>query len=277
MKKIFLITGLLALAGSCASPKQSNNDMKTERLTYFYYDHHNTMSRWGERYEVSTMEDGRVHVVIDEGSPEEKEFYLDDTTIFDELLSIVKTYKMDKYKGDYKPGMEVFDGDSWSLYYKYDSQRKVSSGGYMAWPDNYHEMRQALAEYFKKWRDYQDGVLAIDYFKFTCKNNKGCDIEYTMERGEKEATVTLRDAERGIDKTLKVSNDTLQKLQERANSVQLKSKLYDYYTQDENATRCTYFVRYNTGDTVSGITCHTQYPSHKVSGILDFFSHLLED
>ena len=52
-------------------------------------------------------------------------------------------------------------------------------------------------------------MLRIDYFKFTSKNNKGLDIEYTLERGETEATVTLRDAERGLDSTLKVDNQYL--------------------------------------------------------------------
>ena len=113
----------------------------------------------------------------------------------------------------------------------------------------------------------------MDYFKFTCKNRQGCDIEYTLERGDAEAVMTLHNAEKGIDKTLKVSNDVMKELQEQANSVQLKSTLYDYHTDDENATHCTYFVRYNTGDTLSGYTCHTQYPSHKVTAILEFFGH----
>lgn len=264
---------------SCVSPNHNNNDneMNTERLTCFSYDHHNSMSQDGENYSVSTMEDGRIHVVIDEGFPGEKEFYLSDSIIFDELLVIVKTYKMDKYKENYKPRMRITDGDSWSLYYKYDTKRSVSSGGYEAWPNNYHEMRQTLSDYFRKWRDYTKGILSMDYFKFTCKNNKGSDMEFTLERGEEQATMTLRDSERNINKTLKVGNDIMRELQERANSVQLKDKMYDYYTEDENATRCTYFVRYNTGDTISGITCHTQYPSHKVRGIIDFFSRWLEE
>ena len=161
MKKILLIVGLLAFTASCMSqkPEKKDNEMNTEHLTYFSFDHHNTMAMYyGEKYSVSTMKDGRVHVVIDEGFPQEKEFYLDDRSIFDELLTIVKTYKMDKYKEDYHPSMKVFDGDSWSLYYKYDTKRTVSSGGYMAWPDNYREMRNALSDYFKKWREYENGV-----------------------------------------------------------------------------------------------------------------------
>lgn len=262
----------MALVASCVKPSANGNEMQGTRLTYFSFDHHNSMSQSGENYNISIADDGRTHVVIDEGSEGEKEFYLADSTIFDELLAIVRTYKMDKYKENYKTWMEITDGDTWSLYYKYDTGRSVSSGGYMAWPKNYHEMRQALADYFQKWRDWDKGVLIMDYFKLTCKNNKGCDQEYTLERGEEEATLTLRDAERGIDTTMKVSNDIMQQLQMRANSVNLKDKMYDYYTDDEEATRCTYFVRYCTGDTVSGITCHTNYPSHKVRGLQEFFN-----
>ena len=156
MKKLVLIVGLLALAVSCVSQKpEEGNKMKTERLTCFSFDHHNSMAQSGERYNISTMDDGRIHVVIDERSPEEKEFYLDDSTIFDELQAIVKAYKMDKYRRNYQPRVQIFDGDSWSLYYKYDSGRSVSSHGYMAWPKNYHEARQALSDYFQKWREYQ--------------------------------------------------------------------------------------------------------------------------
>ena len=75
MRNILLAAGVLILAVSCASNKHNNNnDMTPERLTYFSFDHHNSMAMfYGEKYNVSTMDDGRIHVVIDEGFPEEKE------------------------------------------------------------------------------------------------------------------------------------------------------------------------------------------------------------
>ena len=273
MKKYLLLT-IFAFYAFSIHCQENRNKMNTERLTYFSFDHHNSMVLYaGEKYEVSTAGDGRVLVVIDEGFPGEKRFYLDDSVIFDELLTIVKAYKMDEYGAYYQPEIQVFDGDSWNLYYKYDSRRTVSSGGYMAWPDNYHDARHALSNYFKKWREYQDGVLVMDYFKFTCKNNRGRDIEYVLERGADEALLTIRDAEKGIDLKTTVSNDQLDNLQRVANAAQLKNDIYDYHTDDENATRCTYYVRYNTGDTISGYTCHTQYPGRKETAIFDFFSH----
>lgn len=276
MKRLFII-GLLALTVSCVTPKHNSIEMNTERLNYFYFDQHNGMSQLGENYSVSISKDGKIHVVIDEGYRNEMELFLDDNTIFDELLTIMKTYNTDKYKANYQPEIQVYDGDSWELSYRYDSNRRVRSGGYMAGPDNYRAMHEALKNYFKKWRDCQKGLLVIDYFKFTCENNKGCDIEYTLERGKNNAVVYLRNAERGIDKTIEVDNDYLKEFQETANAVRLKSNLYDYNTSDKEATRCSYFVRYNTGDTVSGTTCHTQYPSNKVSAILNFFERWLNE
>ena len=275
MKKTMLCAALMAFAFSCEACNADDDGKGSERLTYFQFDHHNSMSQSGERYEVSTTKDGRVHVVIDEGFPEELDFYLDDATIFDELLPIVKAYKMDKYKESYRPMMDITDGDSWSLYYRYDSKRSVSSGGYMAWPRNYHEARSAISEYFKKWRDYQNGKTAIDYFLFSSKNNKGVDILYSMERGETAATVILRDAQRAIDTTFTVSNDLLPELQKMTHVVRLKSDLYNYNTDDPDATRCTYFVRYSTGDTLSGSTCYVKYPGPKERGISAFFSQWL--
>ena len=155
--RLLLLAGLLVSLGSCSTLLPSNNkenkkNMKTERLVYFYYDHHNSMAESGERYDVKTLDDGTVRLLINEHTSKEKTIILDDATIFDDLQAIVKNYKMDKYKRDYNPMFDIYDGDSWSLHYSYDSGRSVSSGGYMAWPSNYHEMRNALSAYFSKWQ-----------------------------------------------------------------------------------------------------------------------------
>ena len=277
MKKSILLIGLIGLMLSCVSQNPKNNStMNTERLTYFSFNHHNTMAQFnGEGYIVKTEKDGRIRVIIDETFPDEKEFIIDDASIFDSLKAIVDEYKMDNYKSDYQPMMRVFDGDSWSLYYKYDSGRSVSSGGYMAWPNNYGDARRALADYFQQWRDYQIGIKLIDYFKFTSKNSQGRDMEYILERGEDEATLTLRNAELNIEETRKVSNDYLTELQKVVNEVRLKEDMYDYYTKDESYTECRFNVRYNNGDTIDAVNCYSDYPGFRERGILEFFSEWL--
>lgn len=154
MSRYLLFVGLLIVATSCVLPKNKSNDkMNTERLTHFSYEWHNAMAESGVSYDVTAMKDGRVHVVIDKGFSREKEFYLDDNALLGELLTIVKKYEMDKYESYYQPEMEVYDGTSWRLSYSYDSGRIVSSGGYMASPDNYREAVNEVSGCFRKWRE----------------------------------------------------------------------------------------------------------------------------
>ena len=276
MKKNLLLLGLLSLMVSCMSQTQNNNNaMSTERLTYFSFDHHNTMVRFsGESYQVSTEKDGRIRIVIDESFPNEKDFYIDDTTIFDELLSIVKEFKMDKYKGHYQPMMEIFDGDSWSLYYKYNSGRSQSSGGYMDWPGNYHEARHAISEYFQKWRDYPVPAKEINLFRYTCHNSQGCDIEYRMERGENEALLYMRNAELQLEQTLSVSNDNLAELQELVNIYRMKEET-SRTTDDESASIYRFLVEYNSGDTIDFHGYHTTFLGGLENAFVAFFSEWL--
>lgn len=277
MKKIMLLLGLLAITVACASqsPKTDNDMKKEERLTYFSYDHHNSMAlNYGENYKVSTEKDGRIHIVIDERYPQEKDFYIDDSTIFDELLVIVKQYKMDKYKSNYHPKWEVTDGDSWSLSYTYDSKRSVSSGGYMAWPDNYREARQALSEYFQKWRDYPVPAKDINVFQLTCKNNKGRDILYRMERGEQEAVLTIHNTEYDVDKQLSVSNDYFGRLQEMVNWYGMKHD-YSNSSDDEGVTNYRFLVCYSTGDTIDLTGYYTTYEGGQLSAFLSLFDNWL--
>lgn len=276
MKKNLLLIGLLAFSVSCISqPPKNNSKMNTERLTYFSFSHHNTMARFnGEKYEVSTEKDGRIHIIIDEGFPQEKDFYIDDSTIFDELLAIVKQYKMDKYKSDYRPEMQVFDGDSWSLYYKYDTKRSVSSGGYMAWPDNYREARHAISEYFQKWRDYPISVKEINVFQLTCKNNKGRDIFYRLERSKQETEFTIKNAEYDVDKQIAISNDYLQRLQELVNIYDLKRE-YNSSSDNEEDTNYHFLVNYSTGDTIDFTGYYSTYESGLLAAFLGFFDNWL--
>ena len=272
-KKNLLLMVLTCILGSCIA--QNTKEMEKERLTYFSFDHHNTMV-WhsGEKYNVSTEKDGRIHIVIDEGFPEEKDFYIDDTTIFDELDSIIKAFKMHKWHDRYQPKMEIFDGDIWSLYFKYGSDKSKGSGGYMAWPDNYHAAHQAISEYFQKWRDYPIPNKEINLFQYTCKNKQGRDIEYRLERGELEAKLFIRNAEYDTDKEITVSNDYLTELQELVNMYRLKDE-YNRTTDDDSASVYRFFICYNAGDTIDFTGYYTTFVSGQTAPFLGFFDRWL--
>ena len=272
-EKNLLLLVLMCSLASCIA--QNTKEMEKERLTYFSFDHHNTMV-WhsGEKYNVSTEKDGRIHIIIDEGFPEEKDFYINDTTIFDELDSLIKAFKMHKWHDKYQPKMEIFDGDIWSLYFKYGSDKSKGSGGYMAWPDNYHAARQAISEYFQKWRDYPIPNKEINLFQYTCKNKQGRDIEYRLERGEVEAKLFIRNAEYNSDKEIAVSNDYLTELQELVNMYRLKDE-YNRTTDDDSASLYRFFICYNTGDTIDFIGYYTTFVGGQVEPFLGFFDRWL--
>ena len=275
MKKTLLMLGLAFAMVSCIA--QNPKNMNVERLTYFSFDHHNSMVWFsGEKYNVSTKEDGRIHVVIDEGMPNESEFYLGDTaTIFDELTAIVKQYKMDNYKSNYQPEMFVTDGDSWSLYYKYNSGRSVSSGGYMAWPGNYREARTAIHEYFQKWRDYPFPARIISLFEFICKNNSGRNIVYRLQRINKDKFVLqMRDAERNLDEMYPADSSYMQQVQEFVNVYGLKN-CSDYKSSDENATQYKYHIRYTNGETFELEGSYDSFMGGKEEALIGLFDRFM--
>ena len=105
MKMNLLLICLNTLMFSCISQNpQNHNAMKTERLTYFSFNQHNTMRYLnGEGYKVSAEKDGRIRVIIDEALPSEKEFYLDDASIFDSLKAIVDEFKWTNIKATTSP------------------------------------------------------------------------------------------------------------------------------------------------------------------------------
>ena len=271
MKKSLLMLGLMLVMTSCVAQKTKN--MKPDRLTYFSFDHHNTMVMFGgENYQVSMEKDGRIHIIIDNRYPDEIDFYIEDTTIFDELKAIVAQYKMDKYKSDYHPEMQVFDGDSWSLYYKYDSGRSVSSGGYMAWPNNYGEAHTAIHEYFQKWRDYPAPIKTISFFQFTCKNNAGCDIDYKLERiGYGEVVMQVRDAEKDLDERLLVDESYMKQIQEFVNVYGLKD-YPEYKSSNENDTQYQYHIRFSNGETLDLEGSYGSFMGGKETALFGLFS-----
>ena len=170
--------------------------------------------------------------------------------------------------------MEIFDGDSWSLYFKYGSEKSKGSGGYMAWPDNYHAARQAISEYFQKWRDYPIPNKEINLFQYTCKNKQGRDIEYRLERGEQEAKLFIRNAEYNTDKEVAVSKDYLTELQELVNMYRLKDE-YNRTTDDDSASVYRFFICYNTGDTIDFTGYYTTFVSGQTAPFLGFFDRWL--
>lgn len=242
------------LLGFACSACTLNTGAKTpERLTYFSFGEHGSMANSGESYSLSITKDGQLSILIDEGMLSETKMLLPETTLLDSLLAIVKTYKMDKYKNDYRPPYDVFDGDSWSLYYSYDSGRSLSSGGYMAWPKNFSEARQAIVALLRPLRERQ----AITSLHFSATDGQGHNIEYSLEHGTSVTTLTFRDAERSLDTTLALNNSDMCDLyyyHESAWLVKILREPEALPAGNSDATSVNYSLTLADGTSLSGTT-----------------------
>jgi len=167
--------GIFSSIFGCNSPEPKFNPNDT--LVYFSYFKGGGMRRFdGYRYLVEETKDGRVHFLFNEDYPDEKDFVIDDHSVFDSLQQIVLNHKMYKYQGHYDPPMRVLDGQSWSLYVKYASGAKISADGYMAGPDGYHQAFDDIINCLDRWKETPvevDGLVSFDYTYV----NAHCHIE----------------------------------------------------------------------------------------------------
>ena len=125
------------------------------------------MNRFGGfKYCVEETKDGRVHFLFNEEYPNEMDFTIDDHSVFDSLQQVILKHNMDKYSGQYKPMMQVLDGQSWSLYVKYASGASISAGGYEAGPDGYWAAFDDIRACLDPWKDTPvavNRVVSFDY------------------------------------------------------------------------------------------------------------------
>lgn len=157
--------GIFSSIFGCNNPgaKVDPNDT----ITYFSYSKGGGMRRFdGFKYLVEATKDGRAHFRFNEDYPDEKDFTIDDCSVFDSLQQIVLKHKMYKYDGHYKPDFDILDGQSWSFYVKYASGATISAGGYMAGPNGYGDAFQEVRDCLDHWKETQaevNGLVSFDY------------------------------------------------------------------------------------------------------------------
>ena len=99
MTKLMVLFSLLSMFG-CQSPWKG---FENDTITSFSLSEGGGMDRFsGFGYSVRETKDGKVHFLFDEGLPGEKEFTLDDHSVFDSLQQLVAISPMES------PGTRVW-------------------------------------------------------------------------------------------------------------------------------------------------------------------------
>lgn len=184
-----VIASLLSLFGCGPSGKDFENDT----ITYFSFSNSGGMRRFsGFRYQIELTKDDKVHFLFNEGYPDEREFTIDDHSVFDSLQQIVMKHKIYKYSGNYQPPVRIFDGSSWSLYVRYASKNTISAGGYMAGPDGYGDAFREIRECLQYWADMP--VASNDVVRFVYEYGRE---RYLMESVDDHSVLTYDNEDTG--------------------------------------------------------------------------------
>ena len=246
MRIMIMLVSLLTFFG-CGSP---GKEFENDTIISFSLSEGGGMDLFGGfGYSVEETKDGRVHFLFNEGHPDEKEFYLDDHSVFDSLQQIVMKHKMYTYHGHYNPPFEITDGGSWSFYVTYKSKKSISAGGYMAGPKGYGEAFKAVMDCLDHWKNLPMPVNEVTLFVYDYGKE-----HYVVERKEDHAVMTYDNEETGEHQVLERESEMLEDLRITFNIGRLKMNS----TRGEIAPDCTpwmYDITYSNGD-------HYRYESY---------------
>ena len=215
----------------------------TDTIVYFSLTNGGGMRMFdGFRYKVELTKDGRAHFVYNEEYPDEKQFTIDDLSVFDSLQQIVMKHKMYKYSGHYDPMMRIDDGKSWHLSVRYVSGKDISAGGYMAGPKGYWDAFNDIIRCLDQWRDTPAEVNEVVYFDYVFG-----PTHYHVERQDDHTVMTIDDSETGEHQVIERSLNMMEDLRIMLNIYRLNED-YTLKTDDPEATLWYFEVLYANGD-----------------------------
>lgn len=246
-----MVLGMIASLFGCASPDKTPVDpLENDTIVYFSLSEGGGMARFsGFSYSIKETKDGKVHFLFNEGYPDEKEFTLDDHSVFDSLQQIIVKHKMYTYCGDYRPPFDITDGGSWSLYVKYASKKTISAGGYMAGPDGYGAAFNDIHQCLKQWKEMPFPVPEVVAFRYEYGKET-----YVIVPEDDHATLIYNNEETGEHKELQRELDILEDLRITFNIGRLKMN-NTRRDLEEGCTPWMYDIAYSNGE-------HYRYESY---------------
>jgi hypothetical protein len=268
MKTMIVLASLLSLIG-CRS---FGHEFENDTITSFSLSEGGGMNRFsGFGYYVHETKDGRVHFLFDEGLPGEKEFTIDDHSVFDSLQQIVLKYKMYNYRDYYQPPFDVTDGTSWHLSVHYSSGKSISSGGYMYGPKDYGAAFQEIGECLDHWKELPVAVNQVTLFLYVYGQER-----YTLERKDGRALLTYDNEETGEHRELEREPEMLEDLRiifnvDRLKMNQTRERL------DEGCTPWMYDITYSNGDQYHYESYDGDFKCGYTHILQGFLSHWMEE
>jgi len=92
------------------------------------------------------------------GSSNEEEYNVD-KCILNDIEKILNKYNVSSWDGFNKSDKNVLDGDTFSISIVYDNNKRISSSGYMMYPNNYKSVKEELETLFNSLTNSGDEDL----------------------------------------------------------------------------------------------------------------------
>lgn len=242
--KLMIVLGIISSLFGCSSSQNASGKVdENDTITYFSLSEGGGMNRFsGFGYIVEETKEGKVRFLFNEGHPDEKEFTIDDHSVFDSLQAIILRHKMYKYSGHYQPKFDVLDGTSWGLYVVYASGKDISAGGYMAGPDGYRAAFSDIIQCLQHWKDMPAANNDVVSFIYEYGPDR-----YTLERKDDHAVMTIDDNETGAHQVLERELELLDDLRIFFNINGLKMNRDRSEELDFEYTPWMYDITYSNG------------------------------
>lgn len=200
MIKTIVLMGIFSSIFGCqapdpfAGPSAASNDT----ITYFSFSKGGGMRQFdGYKYLVEATKDGRVHFLFNKGFPDEKEFTIDDHSVFDSLQQLVLKHKIYKYSGSYQPPFQIMDGQSWDLYIRYASKASIRAYGYMAGPDGYGDAFEDIVKCLDHWKKMPVEMNRLESFGYVYGTT-----HYQIQPQDDHTLVTIHDESADVHKEI---------------------------------------------------------------------------
>lgn len=266
-----IILGIIASLFGCNTSK-GNHVAEGDTIVSFSYSKSGGMRPYdGFGYSIRETKDGRVHFLFDEDLPDEKQFTIDDHSVFDQLQKIILKHKMYNYSGDYQPNVRVFDGHSWNLRVKYASGETISASGYMAGPQGYGEAFDEIRACLDEWKKMPGDLQEVNSFKYIYGKE-----QYEVLRMEDHTQVTYDNGATGMHEVYEKPLEMLEDLRVLMVVNRLREN-YSYSTEGENVVPWSFEIHYGNGDHYLYQSCDSGFKCGYTYSIQDFFSHWMEE
>ena len=194
--KLILLMSLLSIFGCGGTNPTQTQDPANDgpvRLDSFYYTAtHGYRGFTNRGYHADRLKDGSVRITVELGDDRDR-ISTADASFMDSLEAIVREFRMDKYKENYKPRFDVKDGDSWSFRLKYSDGKTINSGGYFELPPNGHEAFEKVEKFFAPCINIEpEDNKALVSFRYELYTEKEGSEVFWLKKGESRDAIYFR-------------------------------------------------------------------------------------